>query len=449
MRCSRDDKIPKHVLAATALSIPFAFVIRITTCNCAFWVTDNVTPTYVISNMFMALVYKYLRGCFLGLLIKTSQYTYCFHLPTAQYIFSLTGANHSVAQEIKISTIPIISDTMKAIVISAFGPVENLRIEDVPKPYATLGTALIRIRAFGVNHAEMHMRRGEWAESVPISGIECVGTIEDCPGGEFVVGTPVASLMGGLGRTTPGSYAEYTVAKVNNIVALGAPQKELPLPWAELAAIPQSYATAWTCLFRNLALEKGHRFLIRGATSALGKAAVNLAVEAGAVVTATTRSEHKFAQLKLMGVVDVILEGPGLPQRLQEQGKMQKFDCILELVGNSTVVESLTLVKRDGRLCLAGWLGGLDPIQGPGPLPGFNPLLQMASGVNFNFFGSFVFGSAEFPLSDVPMKEIIQSVADSKFDAKPFRIFKFNEIQDAHRLMESGKADGKMVVVVE
>lgn len=338
---------------------------------------------------------------------------------------------------------------MKVIVISAFGPVENLRIQDAPKPSATVGTALIRIRAFGVNHAEIHMRRGEWAESVPISGIECVGTIEDCPGGELPVGAPVASLMGGLGRTIPGSYAEYTVASVNNIVALGDLHEILPLSWAELAAIPESYATAWTCLFRNLALEKGHTLLIRGATSAFGRAAVNLAVEAGAIVTATTRSEKKFAELKALGVVDTILEGPGLPRRLHEQGKPGKFDRILELVGNSTVVESLTLVKRDGRLCLAGWLGGLDPIQGPGPLPGFNPLLQMASGVHFNFFGSFVFGTPEFPLSDVPLRDIIRSIANSKFDAKPSKIFKFNEIQDAHRLMESGKANGKIVVVVE
>src|SRR4051812_8597302 len=84
--------------------------------------------------------------------------------------------------------------TMKAILISAFGPPENLVIrDDVPLPTPTPGTARIRIRAFGLNHAEMHMRRGEWAESVPISGIECVGTVDACPGGELARGTPVAS----------------------------------------------------------------------------------------------------------------------------------------------------------------------------------------------------------------------------------------------------------------
>jgi len=335
------------------------------------------------------------------------------------------------------------ANMMKAIVISDFGPVENLVIRDVPLPVPGPGTARIKIRAFGINHAEIHMRRGEWAESVPISGIECVGTIDACPGGELHPGTAVASIMGGLGRTTSGSYAQYTVAKVENIVALSQAGEEPALSWDQLAALPESYCTAWTCLFRNLALERGQTLLIRGATSAFGRAALNLAVNAGAVVTATTRSEAKFADLKALGAADAVLEGPGLPGRLRESGKAIKFDRVLELVGNSTLVESLTLLKRDGRLCLAGWLGGLDPIKD------FNPLLQMASGVHFSFFGSFVFGTPEFPLSDVPLETIVRAVADGKFGAKPFKVFKFEDIQEAHRYMENGWASGKMVVLVD
>lgn len=334
---------------------------------------------------------------------------------------------------------------MKAIVISEFGPVENLVIREVPLPIPEPGTARIRIRAFGINHAEMHMRRGEWAESVPISGIECVGTIDACPGGEFPLGSAVASVMGGLGRTTSGSYAEYTVARAENIVLLTdtLDEKKLPLPWDELAALPESYCTAWTCLFRNLGLEQGHTLLIRGATSAFGRAALNLAVHAGAIVVATSRNESRFSELKALGAADAVLEGPDLPARLKSDGRGTKFDRVLELVGNSTLLESLTLVKRHGRLCLAGWLGGLDPIKD------FNPLLQMASGVHFSFFGSFVFGTLEFPLSDVPLKTIVKAVAEGKFDAKPFKVFRFSEIREAHRHMEEGLASGKMVVVVD
>jgi NADPH:quinone reductase-like Zn-dependent oxidoreductase len=101
------------------------------------------------------------------------------------------------------------------------------------------------------------------------------------------------------------------------------------------------------------------------------------------------------------------------------------------------------MLRRGGRLCLAGFLGGLAPIAD------FNPLLQMASGVHFSFFGSFVFGTPEFPLSDVPLQDIVKMVADKKFKAEPWRVFRFEEIQEAHRVMEASKANGKMVVVVE
>lgn len=73
----------------------------------------------------------------------------------------------------------------------------------------------------------------------------------------------------------------------------------------------------------------------------------------------------------------------------------------------------------------------------------------MASGVHFNFFGNFVFGTPEFTLSDVPLRKIVRAVADGKFDAKPFKVFRFDEIQGAHRYMEDGLAKGKMVVVVD
>jgi len=93
-------------------------------------------------------------------------------------------------------------------------------------------------------------------------------------------------------------------------------------------------------------------------------------------------------------------------------------------------------------MCLAGWLGGLDPVND------FNPLLQMPSGVNFTFFGSFVFGTPQFPVSDIPMQEIVDKAAKGIFKAKPSKVFKFDNIRDAHEAMESNQANGKMVVVV-
>jgi NADPH:quinone reductase-like Zn-dependent oxidoreductase len=119
---------------------------------------------------------------------------------------------------------------MRAIVLEKFGGLDSLVYKDIPEPEPKAGHVVIHIKAFGINHAEMHMRRGEWAEAVAVSGIECVGIVKSCPGGEFPVGAKVAALMGGLGRTINGSYAEYTRAPVSNVALI-----ESDLSWAELA----------------------------------------------------------------------------------------------------------------------------------------------------------------------------------------------------------------------
>jgi 2-haloalkanoic acid dehalogenase type II len=326
------------------------------------------------------------------------------------------------------------SPTMRAIVIEKFGGLDSLIYTEIPKPLPKLGEVVIQVKGFGINHAEMHMRRGEWAEAAEVSGIECVGIVDSCPGGEFPVGAKVAALMGGLGRTINGSYAGYTRVRAANVALIGS-----DLPWSQLAALPETYATAWTCLFRNLDLTSGQTIVIRGATSSFGQAAVKMAVNAGARVIATARSRDRFAMLERLGAARVETEATDLAARL---GDGEPIDKVLDLVGNSTILDSLDMLRRGGSACLAGWLGGLDPIGD------FNPLLRMASGVNLSFFGSFVFGNPGFPLSDVPLAEIARQVADGELEAAPSRVFNFDEIREVHRVMEAGEAGGKMVVVM-
>ncbi len=305
---------------------------------------------------------------------------------------------------------------MRAIVLEKFGGLDSLVYKEIPDPESKAGYVVIEIKAFGINHAEMHMRRGEWAEAAKVIGIECVGLVKSCPGGEFPVGAKVAAMMGGLGRTINGSYAEFTRAPASNVALI-----ESDLPWADLAAIPETYATAWTCLFRNLEIAKGQTLVIRGGPSSFGRAAINMAVNAGVRVIATGRSDDRFSK------------------RIPEA---KRLDAVLDLVGNSTILDSLAMLRRGGRACLAGWLGGLAPIKD------FNPLLQMSSGVYLTFFGSFVFGTPGFPLSDVPLQSIANDVAAGRYKAKPSRIFRFEDIREAHRVMEANEAHGKMVVVV-
>ena len=109
---------------------------------------------------------------------------------------------------------------MRAIVRKSFGGPEVLSIQDRADPESKAGHVLVEVKAFGINHAETHMRRGDWPEAAPVSGIECVGLVRESAGGLFQPGQKVAALMGGMGRTSDGSYAELTCPPATNVVPL-------------------------------------------------------------------------------------------------------------------------------------------------------------------------------------------------------------------------------------
>jgi len=323
---------------------------------------------------------------------------------------------------------------MRAIVITEPGGPEVLQIQEVADPVPGDQEVLIAVKAFGVNHAETHMRKGEWPEATPISGIEAVGTVVTDPSGVLAVGTKVLTIMGGLGRTRNGSYAEYTAAPAANVARI-----ETSLGWADLAAIPESYATAWLALHSNLELEAGQSLLVRGATSALGQAAVNIASDLGARVIAATRRDSRAPLLRSLGAEGVVIETGSI------SGEVRKLvpsgaDRVLDLVGNSVLRDSLQAVRAKGRVCQAGFLGGL------GPVADFLPAFDMPSGVQFSFFGSFEVGTAAYPISAIPFQKIVAKAEAGVYQAKPARVFAFEEIADAHRVMEASEAAGKLVI---
>lgn len=325
---------------------------------------------------------------------------------------------------------------MRAIVIKQYGGPEVLAIEERPDPQPAAGHVVIEVKAFGLNHAEIYFRRGAWGDVAEVSGIECVGVVKSDPDGRFAPGRKVMALVGGMGRSISGSYAELVRVPHANVVAVDS-----ELSWEELAAIPESYATAWTSLIGILALAKDQVVAIRGATSALGQAAVNIAAQAGARVIATTRSAARAVTLESLGAREVLLESPELAARVRERHP-QGIDAVLDIVGNTTVLDSLALLGRGGRACLVGFLGGGGPLA-------LEPVFQMPSGRHLCVFASaLVTGTGEFPLAEIPFQTIVDRVADGTYKAKPAKVFGFAQIQDAHQLMESGQAGGKIVVRV-
>lgn len=328
---------------------------------------------------------------------------------------------------------------MRAIVVTEYGGPEVLAVRELPGPVAEEeGEVLITVKAFGLNHADTYMRSGVWPFGIDVLGIECAGTVEDDPGGRFAPGTAVVALAGGMARTRNGSYAEMVTVPAANVVPV-----ETSLSWPELAAIPEAYATAWTGLRQNLELQPSETVLVRGATSTVGQAAVNIAADLGALVIATTRSSERAGLLRKIGAAEVLIDDGQLAGQVR-RAYPEGVDCVLDMVGNSVLRDSLACARLKGRVCQIGFLGGLAPVAD------FSPLADLPSGVRLSTFASaFVLGSAAFPVADVPFADLVGKAERGVFAAKPARVFSFGEIVAAHRLMEANQAGGKLVVSLD
>ena len=326
---------------------------------------------------------------------------------------------------------------MKAVVRQQYGGPEQLLVQEVPDAVASAGEVLVAVKAFGINRAEQYFRLGLWGEVAAISGIECVGVVASDPSGRLLSGQRVMALMGGMGRSRSGSYAGLVSVPSTNVVAVST-----NLPWERLATLPETFATAWSCLHDNLGIRRGDTLLVRGATSALGQAAIQLAALAGAQVIASVRNPQRAALAEELGARWVVREGPELAPVVQGLAP-SGVDAVLDLVGTSTVRESLRLARRGARVCIAGFLGGGEP------LTAFNPMTDLPSGRHLSFFGSaFVYGTSEYPMGEVPFQRLVDWAEQSRLRTQPAQVFGLQDIQEVHRRLDAESAGGKMVVVV-
>src|SRR2546425_5253767 len=188
---------------------------------------------------------------------------------------------------------------MRAVVLDAPGPPSALAIRELPVPNPPSGWVLIRVKAFGLNRSELHTRLG-LAQGVTfprVLGIEAVGLVAQCPGGEFEAGQQVAAMMGGMGRVFDGGYAEYTCVPATQVIAFRS-----NLGWAILGAVPEMLQKSYGSLTVGLDPLPGQSILIRGGTSSVGMAAAVLAKQRNMTVLSTTRSANKTAALTDIGV---------------------------------------------------------------------------------------------------------------------------------------------------
>lgn len=315
---------------------------------------------------------------------------------------------------------------MRAVILDKITEGKDIVLSDVPLPEVRPGWVLIKVRAFGLNHSEKLLRlneiRADYIQKPIIPGIECAGEIVDPSDSDFAVGQKVIALMGGMGRSFHGSYAEYALLPRKSVFMVDS-----SLSWEALGAVPETYFTAWGSLFECLHLTSDDTLLIRGATCALGYASIYIAKALGCKVVATTHREDK---LPLIAEADKAVIDDG---RLT--GKVQGITKALDLIGPRNLKDTLTAVEKGGIVCQTGLLGGVYALNG------FDPIKDIPNGVYLTGFFS------NYPTQQI-MDEIFTFLNEKKITPAIGKVFDFKDIREALIAQDEGRINGKIVVTL-
>lgn len=326
---------------------------------------------------------------------------------------------------------------MRAVVVERAGPPDVLTLQTRPVPLPRPGWTLLRVRGFGLNRSEVMTRQGASGAAVAfprVLGIEAVGTVEQTAAGSRLrPGQTVAAAMGGMGRAFDGSYAEFALLPEVQIMPLTT-----DLPWATLAALPETFLTAHDAL-QTLDPRPGQTLLVRGATSSVGLAALALAGRAGLTTLATTRAPAKVALLRARGADHVLLDSPELAAEVRDTTR-GGADLVLDLVGGPALLASLKAARPGGAVVSAGLLGGQWTV------PGFEPLVDIPSRTRLIAYDSGADVSAA--ASTQTLQRIADAVAAGELDANLGRTLPLEDTADGHRAMEDATVNGKLVVQV-
>jgi putative PIG3 family NAD(P)H quinone oxidoreductase len=329
---------------------------------------------------------------------------------------------------------------MRAIVYTGAGGVEVLTQRDAPDPPAGPGQIRVRVRAAGLNRADVIQRRGGypappgWPADIP--GLEYAGEVESLGAGatRWAIGERVMGLVGG------GAHAELVV--VHEDEAIPIPPS---LDWAAAAAVPESFLTAWDALVRGR-VAAGERVLVHAVGSGLGTALLQLAKRLAATVLGTSRTRDKLARARELGL-DVGIDASAGGWR---DAVAEPVNLVVDVLGGPAFGDNLAVLAPRGRLVMLGFL------QGPKVDTSLDPILRKRLEVIGSVMRTRKLAerdalAREFEAEVLPWFERGPAEVPSRGPIRPVvgAVFPIARIADAHRAMEGNEVFGKAVLTID
>ena len=337
---------------------------------------------------------------------------------------------------------------MRAIVTTRNGLVDVLQVETRPDPVPGKGEVMIRVKAAGLNFADILARQGLYPDAPPkpcVMGYEVSGIVEAAGDGvdPSLVGEPVIAL------TRFGGQAEIVVAPVRQVS-----KKPEALSFEAGAAVPVNYLTAWALLVTMGGLQKDESILIHNAGGGVGLAALEIAKHTGAKTYGTaSSSKHEF--LKQRGLDHAIdyRQQDWLPVLMNLTGN-RGVELVIDPLGGSNWKQSYRALRATGRMGVfgmstasaSGIRGKLKALKAVMQTPRFNPLGMMNR--NKGVFGlnlGHLWGEGDKVANW--MLEIMRGIEEGWIQPHVDRAFPFDQVAEAHRYIEARRNIGKVVLV--
>ena len=327
---------------------------------------------------------------------------------------------------------------MKAMVIKSFGKPEVFEKTEIPKPELKPDHVLIRVKASTVNPIDYKIRSGLLKSLAPKTGVlgfDVAGTIEDVGDGvsKFVAGDEVFGCSGAV-KEHSGALAEYQLVDANLLA-----KRPANLSLEKCVALPLVSITAWDALIRGADLKKGECVLIHGGTGGVGHLGIQLAKMKGAEVFSTVSSDEKAEIVKGYGATPINYRNLSVAQYVEEYTNQKGFDIVFDTVGGDNLMRSFEASKLEGRVTSVNTRITCD----------LSILHQKALSLHVVFMIIPILynqdkGKAQHGKI---LNEIVRGVESEAISPLIHEeVFPFERVSEAHSLLESGKATGKIVL---